>query len=61
MQEVTMKVRKERSEMFFLAPLAVAAAETVATVSASEAFVAGAAAAYAMFHPGSHSHEEEEE
>ena len=47
--------------MFFLAPLAVAAAETVATVSASEAFVAGAAAAYAMFHPGSHSHEEEEE
>ena len=47
--------------MFFLAPLAVAAAETVATVSASEAFVAGAAAAYAMFHPGSHSHEEEVE
>ena len=61
MKEATVIVGKEGREMFFLAPLAVAAAETVATVSASEAFVAGAAAAYAMFHPGSHSHEEEEE
>ncbi len=47
--------------MFVLAPLAVAAAETVATISASEAFVAGATAAYALFYPDSHRHEEDEE
>ena len=49
------KIKKEVRQMFFLAPLFAAVAESAAT----EAFVAGATAAYAVH--GSHDHGSDEE
>ena len=51
----TKKIKKEVRQMFFLAPLFAAVVESAAT----EAFVAGATAAYALH--GSHGHGSDEE